>query len=94
MKCVRCEKELPKLRDVYGNAGEEMCWTCWSTIKGRPNSHYGLFPGGDPRNFTPDFEVCDKVAIQRWRDDCADWNDNNFVYVPVHSYGPGVINEE
>jgi hypothetical protein len=35
---------------------------------------YGYFPGGDPRDFTPDFEVCSPEEIANWRRDCEAWN--------------------
>ena len=35
---------------------------------------YGLFPGGDPRRFTPDEECCLPEEIERWRVACAEWD--------------------
>lgn len=34
---------------------------------------YGYFPGGDPRNFTPDRECCSPGEIEAWERDCAAW---------------------
>lgn len=36
-------------------------------------SHYGYFLGGDPREFTPDFEVCTVEEIERHKADCEAW---------------------
>lgn len=30
---------------------------------------YGYFPGGDPRDFTPDYELCAKEEIEAWKAD-------------------------
>lgn len=35
---------------------------------------YGLFPGGDPRLFTPDPECCTPAEIERHRLACAAWD--------------------
>lgn len=32
---------------------------------------YGFFPGGDPRDFTPDYEMCSPEEIERWKVDVA-----------------------
>jgi len=36
---------------------------------------YGLFPGGDPRLFTPDEECCSPEEIERWEVACREWNE-------------------
>lgn len=36
-------------------------------------SHYGYFLGGDPREFTPDVEVCSVEEIERHKADCEAW---------------------
>lgn len=38
-----------------------------------PEITYGPFPGGDPRNFTPDEECCTPVEIAAWKAACAEW---------------------
>ncbi len=38
------------------------------------NSGYGFFPGGDPRNFTPDTECCSPDEIERHRLACEAWD--------------------
>lgn len=35
---------------------------------------YGFFPGGDPREFTPDSEMCSNSEIQAWKEACDKWN--------------------
>lgn len=35
---------------------------------------YGFFPGGDPRDFTPDPECCSKKEIEAWKEACASWD--------------------
>lgn len=35
---------------------------------------YGFFPGGDPRDFTPDFEGCTPQEIEAWKEACDSWN--------------------
>lgn len=40
----------------------------------REETVYGFFPGGDPRDFTPDPDCCTKEEIERWREACAAWN--------------------
>lgn len=35
---------------------------------------YGFFPGGDPREFTPDPECSTEEERARWEADCAAWN--------------------
>ena len=32
---------------------------------------YGFFGGGDPRDFTPDFDQCTPEEIERWKADVA-----------------------
>ena len=32
---------------------------------------YGMFPGGDPRKFTPDPECATEAEIAAWREDCV-----------------------
>lgn len=36
---------------------------------------YGLFPGGDPRLFQPDEEVCTPAEITAWQLACIEWNE-------------------
>lgn len=40
---------------------------------------YGPFPGGDPRRFSPDREICTKEEIERWEAACQRWRDGNGV---------------
>lgn len=35
---------------------------------------YGPFPGGDPRNFTPDEECCTPEEIGAWIVACVEWD--------------------
>ena len=35
---------------------------------------FGLFPGGDPRNFQPDASICTEAQIYAWRNACDAWN--------------------
>ncbi len=34
---------------------------------------YGIFLGGDPRDFSPDTECCTPDEIARWEQACAEW---------------------
>lgn len=36
--------------------------------------NYGPFPGGDPRLFKPDEEVCTPAEIEAWKVACAAWS--------------------
>ena len=40
---------------------------------------YGLFPGGDPRDFKPDPEVCTPEEIENHRLACIEWNEGRGV---------------
>lgn len=44
------------------------CFRCNETLYG-----YGSFPGGDPRDFTPDPECSTDEERKRHADDCAAW---------------------
>lgn len=35
---------------------------------------YGFFPGGDPRDFTPDMECSTPQEIALHKEDCAAWD--------------------
>jgi hypothetical protein len=35
---------------------------------------FGLFEGGDPREFRQDASICTEEQISNWRYDCARWN--------------------
>ena len=35
---------------------------------------YGTFMGGDPRDFTPDEEMCTPEEISAWETACEEWN--------------------
>jgi len=37
-------------------------------------SGYGYYPGGDPRNFFPDYECCLPAEIERHRAACEAWD--------------------
>lgn len=43
---------------------------------------YGFFGGGDPRDFTPDYEVCSEDEIARWKADVALAEAGNAVVAP------------
>ena len=45
---------------------------------------YGNFPGGDPRNFTPDEESCYPEEIEAWKIACREWDEGRGV-----DRGPG-----
>ena len=36
-----------------------------------PQQVYGFFHGGDPRDFTPDYDLCTPEEIARWQADVA-----------------------
>src|SRR5690242_256695 len=40
----------------------------------RDEEGYGPFPGGDPRRFTPDEEVCTPEEIAAHKEACAAWD--------------------
>lgn len=44
------------------------------TTPGEPEQAYGAFPGGDPRNFTPDPECSTEVEREAHRRACALWD--------------------
>ncbi len=91
MRCTICNKPLTGKLDTYGDVGQEVCWTCWCENQTEGFSWYGLFPGGDPRYFTPDYEVCERTVIEQWRRDCQSWEVGANHYVSPHSYGPGIV---
>lgn len=35
---------------------------------------YGVFPGGDPRLFDPDEEVCTVAEVENWKAACVEWD--------------------
>jgi hypothetical protein len=43
---------------------------------------YGFFGGGDPRDFTPDYEMCSEDEIARWQADIALAEAGNTVVAP------------
>lgn len=42
---------------------------------------YGFFPGGDPRKFKPDEELCTEDEMKSWAVACAQWEIGNEVAV-------------
>lgn len=38
-------------------------------------SCYGYFTGGDPRNFTPDYEMCSEAEIANHKRACELWDE-------------------
>ena len=40
---------------------------------------YGLFPGGDPRRFSPDIECCTPEEIARHKEACTEWDEGRGV---------------
>jgi len=83
MKCTICEKPLTGGLDTFGAVGEEVCESCNADLQYEPESPmghdergpydvmYGHFGGGDPRDFTPDYELCTADEIERWKADVA-----------------------
>lgn len=55
-----------------------------ATWKIEPREHemYGVFPGGDPRDFRPDEETNSPDQIQAWKDECAAWDRGEGVVRP------------
>lgn len=51
---------------------EEITAEAWASTE--PESTYGPFPGGDPRNFTPDEECCTPEELEAWKIACCEWN--------------------
>ena len=49
---------------------------------------YGCFPGGDPREFTPDSEWCTPEEIEAHKRDCAAWDRGEKTTVPVSGMLP------
>lgn len=39
----------------------------------RPDTTYGYYPGGDPRDFVPDEECCTPEELARHREACEAW---------------------
>jgi hypothetical protein len=50
------------------------CTLCKGTGRVRANV-YGLFPGGDPREFSPDLESCSPDEINRHAFACIAWDE-------------------
>jgi hypothetical protein len=42
---------------------------------------YGMFLGGNPNDFCPDFESCHQSEIYIWKEACKKWNDGD--HTPV-----------
>lgn len=40
----------------------------------QPDTTYGYYPGGDPRNFHPDAESCTPAELERHKEACAAWD--------------------
>lgn len=55
-------------RDRYREALEEA-----KKVIGYESQGYGNFPGGDPRNFTPDEEVNTPEELTAWKAACEAW---------------------
>lgn len=47
---------------------------------------YGFFPGGDPREFSPDHEVCTEAEIALHKEHCAAWDRGERTDVPVSGW--------
>lgn len=48
---------------------------------------YGYYPGGgDPRDFSPDRELCSPEEIAAWEADCAAWEAGNGQPAPPSCY--------
>jgi hypothetical protein len=43
-------------------------------IMSEKQTKFGLFPGGDPRNFQPDASICTDAQVSNWRNACDAWN--------------------
>ena len=83
LTCYHCGCVLSGGLDTFGSIDEPMCWTCWSEHGCDGGSAvYGFFPGDDPRNFTPDAEVCTPEEITAWKDDCEAWDRGERIPVP------------
>lgn len=70
--CIACGSPIPEPLEEYGDADMPMCQHCYFAPLD-PNEReivYGFFPGGDPRDFTPDDESCSPEEIVRWKEDC------------------------
>lgn len=67
---------------------------------------YGYYPGGDPRNFSPDPESCTAAEVARWKAACAAWErgetpDPGGPHIPIENghltvghYGIGIYDVE
>jgi len=53
-------------------------------------TYYGYFPGGDPRDFTPDQEVCTPEEIARWEAACKRWEAGDTSELPPEEHGPWI----
>lgn len=81
MNCINCDKELTNHLDTFGEVGKELCLKCFletEAIDGDAEISdiewcYGFFPGGDPRDFSPDYEMCTVQEVDDWKKDCAEW---------------------
>jgi hypothetical protein len=70
--CVVCAVALPDPLEEYGERDAPMCQQCYLSLidPSQREQVYGFFPGGDPRDFTPDTESCTPEEIARWKADC------------------------
>lgn len=84
MNCTSCGRTITSDLLTFGPIGEEVCENCWvyPTDEEGYEFGYGFFPGGDPRDFTPDYEMCSPEEIERWKADCALAESGNTVNVP------------
>jgi hypothetical protein len=59
---ILCDEQVDELRALADDIRIEA-----------DTSHYGYFLGGDPREFTPDAEVCTAEEMERHKADCEAW---------------------
>ena len=73
--CKCCGIPLTEDLAAWGDLYDPMCWYCWTENEDPESAQtvYGYFPGGDPHDFTPDFELCTPTEIAAWEADCKAW---------------------
>lgn len=68
-RCENCGCEFADHNYVEGSVFDYTC------PHPQQESVYGFFAGGDPRDFSPDYESCDPKEISRWKAACKLWDE-------------------
>lgn len=77
-KCTLCGATIENKLDIWDYPTGEVCTPCMLANEMPGDDFefeygYGFFPGGDPRDFTPDYELCAEQEVANWKADCEAW---------------------